>query len=105
MYADGTVVGQDGVVAAQWFLRSAAQGYEPAFLPLARIYLTGDGLPQDFVSAHLWFNIAAARLTGDDQANAVEGRAEVEALMADEQIAEAQRLSLEMQQIQSGTEN
>lgn len=92
MYRAGTVVNQDDVVASDWFRRSAEQGFGPSFLPLARAFLDGNGVPQDFVSAHLWFNIAAARLTGDDQANAVEGRAEVEALMADEQIAEAQRL-------------
>ncbi len=96
MYADGTVVGQDGVVAAQWFRRSAAQGYEPAFLPLARIYLAGDGLPQDFVSAHLWFNIAAARLSdGADREVGTAGRIQVEAQMSQMQVAEAQRLARE----------
>jgi len=55
------------------------------------MYAHGQGVPQDFVSAHMWFNLAAAR----GGKNAEEWRAIVAQLMTLEQIAEAQKLARE----------
>jgi len=94
LYFDGTTVDRDLVEAVGWFQRAAAQGYEPSFLPLARAYFFGQGVPQDFTSAHLWFNIAAARVPNEaDRTLASERRADLEATMSPEQLAEAQRLA------------
>ena len=49
----------------------------------------GHGVPQDYVSAHMWLNLAAAQ--GEEKA--AERRDYVAALMTPEQIAEAQRLA------------
>ena len=54
LYADGTVLEQNLVEAAEWYRRSAEQGFAQSFIPLAQAYLAGEGVPQDFVSAHLW---------------------------------------------------
>ena len=49
------------------------------------------GVPQDYVRAHMWYNLAAAQ--GDE--NGRKYRDDVAAIMTPEQIAEAQRLARE----------
>ena len=39
-----------------------------------------DGVPQDYVQAHMWFNLAASRMTGEDRELAVENRDRAEDL-------------------------
>jgi hypothetical protein len=56
----------------------------------------GAGVPQDFVEAYKWYNLAAARFVhpqGVDRA--VQARDAVAGQMTPEQIAEAQRLTRE----------
>ena len=43
-----------------WFLKAAEQGNADARFHLGRRYFAGDGVPQDIVSAHMWWNLAAA---------------------------------------------
>lgn len=57
------------------------------FYQLGILYSAGGEIPSDYVSAHKWFNIAAAR--GNKEALRL--RREVAAEMSDEQIASAQR--------------
>ena len=38
---------------------------------LGIMYDRGEGVPQDFVQAHLWFNISASRMTGEPRETAV----------------------------------
>ena len=75
---------------SEW--RAAAdQGDARAMLALGQAYVRGLGIPQDYVEAHMWLNLAAAR--GDPQAPA-----ERDALAGDmtaEQRAEAQRQARE----------
>jgi TPR repeat protein len=63
----------------------AAQHY------LGYMYYFGEGVPQDLVRAHMWFNLGAAK--GDLEANAL--RDIVEQRMTPAQIAEAQKLARE----------
>jgi TPR repeat protein len=53
--------------------------------------LGGHGVPQDYVQAHMWFNLAGA----SGNADAVKNRETVAAKMTPEQISEAQRLARE----------
>jgi len=69
----------------------ADQGNISAQFDLGVIYANGHGVPQDFVTAHMWFNLAAA---GGDQ-TAAEYRDAVERSMSSAQIAEAQKLARE----------
>jgi hypothetical protein len=55
------------------------------------MYANGQGVPQDYVAAHMWLNLAAAQ----GNANASESRDIVANRMTPEQIAEAQRLARE----------
>jgi len=52
-------------------------------------------VPQDFVQAHMWYNLAASDLTGDDRELAAKNRDSLAEEMTSEQIAEAQRLARE----------
>ena len=52
-------------------------------------------MPKDYVQAHMWFNIAASRVTGEARESAVSNRDIVAILMTPSQIAEAQRLTRE----------
>ena len=56
-------------------------------------YATGQGVPQDYVQAHMWFNLAASRSTGEVREDAVERRDQIAYEMTPDQLAEAQRLA------------
>ena len=67
-------------------LRSAAEaGDGRAMLALGRLFLKGLGAPQDYVLAHMWFNLAAAR----GGAEAAKERDALAARMTSRQIAAA----------------
>lgn len=62
------------------------------------MYAEGRGVPQDYVQAHKWFNLAASRfpaLEAESRDKAVNSRDFVAARMTTAQIAEAQRLASE----------
>jgi hypothetical protein len=60
---------------------------------LASSYAEGKGVPQDYVLAHMWANLAAASLSGEARDAAVSIRDRVAARMTSEQVGEAQRLA------------
>ncbi|MPZ45282.1 MAG: hypothetical protein GEV05_18185 [Betaproteobacteria bacterium] len=72
-----------------WTRRAALQGERAAQAALGRAYVDGLGVPQDYVHAHMWLNLAAAR--GVDAA--AKQRDEIAGRMTAEQIAEAQKLA------------
>ena len=53
------------------------------------MYAEGEGVPQNYIQAHMWLNLAGAR--GDEDAR--KARDLVKDKMTPEQIAEAQRLA------------
>ena len=60
------------------------------------MYNNGRGVPQDYVRAHMWLNLAAARTpAGEDHDKAVNNRNAVAERMTPAQIAEAQKLARE----------
>ncbi|MCC6532923.1 MAG: SEL1-like repeat protein [Burkholderiales bacterium] len=71
----------------RWTRRAASQGNRPSMEALAVSYHLGTGVPQDFVQAHMWANLAAAR----GSARAHKLRDELAAKMTPEQVAEAQK--------------
>jgi len=75
--------------ALQWTRLAAARGEPNAQATLGRMYLAGTGVPQSFVQAHMWLNLAAAR----GLAQAVKQRDDLAAKMTAEQLAEAQKLA------------
>ncbi len=51
----------DYATALRIFRQFDAQGNVKAQASLGSIFQIGEGVPQDFVLAHLWYNLAAAR--------------------------------------------
>jgi TPR repeat protein len=60
---------------------------------LGASYLRGEGVPQDYVLANMWANLAAASLSGDQREIAVAIRDEAAKKLSAEQLGEAQRLA------------
>ena len=62
---------------------------------LGAMYADGAGVPQDYVEAHMWANMAAAQSSGETRDHWVNNRDLNTAKMTAEQIAEAQRRARE----------
>jgi TPR repeat protein len=58
-------------------------------------YSPGSGIPKDYVEAHKWMSLAAARATGDSQKRFENERDSLARVMTPEQIAEAERRARE----------
>ena len=69
------------------FQQSARAGDGDSQYMLGELYANGQGVNQDFVEAHMWYNLAAAR----DRANAAQARDALARRMTPEQIARAQQ--------------
>ncbi len=83
---------QDDAEAVRLFRKDADQGDTYAQYNLGLIYTVGSGVPQDYVLAHVWLNLAASQ--GDKAATSP--RELVSAKMTPAQIAEAQKLAREL---------
>jgi uncharacterized protein len=86
-------VPQDNTVARQWFEQAAAQEVSQAQVLLATMYALGQGVPQDYVRAYMWSDLAA--VSGDEVM--VLARHLVASRMTPAQVAEAQRLAHQCQ--------
>ena len=78
-----------------WYRKAAEQGYAIAQFNLGFSYDKGKGVPQDYVQAHKWVNVAASRTTGEVAENSRLLRDQLAEKMTASQIAEAQRLARE----------
>jgi TPR repeat protein len=72
---------------------AAAQGAADAQHNLGFLYGRGQGVAQDYIRAHMWYNLAAVK--GD--ADSVKNRDIIAAKMTSQQIAEAQKMARECQ--------
>ena len=70
---------------------AAGQGYASAQVNLGLMYANGEGVPQDYVQAHMWFNLAASK--GNE--NGRKNRDIIAKKMTPVQITEAQRIARE----------
>jgi len=91
MYADGRGVPQDNATAVALYRLAAEEGIAEAQWFLGTMYQFGDGVIQDRVYAHMWYNIAAS--AGNE--NAVELRNRVATRMTTEDISKALQLARE----------
>ena len=75
---------------------AAEQGDGSAQTNLGFMYHYGQGVPQDYLQAHMWYNLAISRFPpGAAHDDAVRNRDFVAKHMTPAQIAEAQRLARE----------
>jgi hypothetical protein len=94
MYMHRHWVPQDYVKATYWLRKAADVGLHRAQLAIGAMYASGrGGLPQDFVTAYMWFDLAASHTVGNLQQMCTEERDRVAENMSAEQIAEAQHLA------------
>jgi TPR repeat protein len=75
--------------AARWFHLAADQGRADAQSNLGSMYAEGEGVPQDFVQALMWFTLSAAQ----NHKEGIENRDKAAGFMAPAQIAQAQKLA------------
>ena len=80
---------QDYKTAYKLWLPLAEQGNASAQVNLGVFYATGQGVPQDYVLAHMWFNLSGSNGYKD----AVTNRNIVEKKMSKQKIEEAQELA------------
>jgi TPR repeat protein len=83
--------------AVRLLAHHAQRGHAPSQYGLGLAYVGGRGVPQDFIQAHLWFNLAAA--SGDEmmRKGGAERREQIARAMTAVQVGEAQRLAREWQ--------
>ena len=92
MYKRGTGVAQDERQAALWFRKAAEQGDAPAQNNLGVMYFNGTGVPKDVVQGYAWLRLPSARALAKARPNLEH----VERALTRSQIAEGQRLSLDL---------
>ena len=78
---------KDYYTALEEFQLSADRGNADAQFMLGYMYASGKAVLQDYIQAHLWFNLSAS--LGNERA--VEAREKIAEVMTPQQIAEAQR--------------
>ena len=83
--------------AAKLFRRvvenSSGAGSPAVAYEVGKLYASGAGVPQDFVEAYKWFNLAATDPVYYGHGDVVDARNAVAAKMTPAQIAEAQQRS------------
>jgi S1-C subfamily serine protease len=95
------LIGTDPTEAAKWCRRAAEQGNAVAQRGLGLCYDVGQGVPQDYIEAYKWLNLAAVQ--GDEDART--SREALSSVMTPDQIAEAQRLAREFKPRREGSAN
>ncbi len=93
MHAEGSGVSKDCAEAVRWYGEAAEQGHARAQFNLGLMNALGRGVPQDYVRAYMWLNLASSRAVADDHAPFADIRDAVASLMTPQQIAEAQALA------------
>ena len=84
-------VAQNSAEAVRWYRKAAEQGDAAAQRFLGGMFDIGQGVPQDYVQAHMWLNLSANQ--GNE--NATSNRDIVEGKMTQAQFDEAQKLARE----------
>ena len=92
MYERGEGVPENDSEAVKWYRKAAEQGDASAQFTLGAMYATGEGVPEDYVMAYAWANLSAAK--GTKEAKDVKDL--LRPKMTAEQVAEAQKLSIEL---------
>ena len=92
MYSNGRGVPEDHAEAAHWIRKAAEQGDALSQHNLGVIYAKGQGVSQDYVQAYAWLDLA--REGGIEEAR--EAQNKLLPFMTSDQVAEAQKLSREL---------
>ena len=103
-YDKGVGVPENDVEAMKWYRKAAEQGDAEAQFNLGYMYANGEGVGRDYVKAYIWANLAAAQ--GGDRivkpeelvggGESIKFKDWLRKKMPAEQVAEAQKLSVEL---------
>jgi TPR repeat protein len=83
------------VEAVKWYRKAADLGHPHAQFNLGSMYAKGQGVPQDYALAYVWFDLAASRFPVSERESANRNRDHVASRMTPAQIAEAQKVARE----------
>ena len=88
MYANGDKgAPEDDNEAVKWYLKAARQGHVDAQFSLGLSYYWGNGVPEDFIAAYVWYSMS--KTSGNE--NASLNIEFIRKMMSNQQIAEGQR--------------
>jgi TPR repeat protein len=94
MFEHGYGEPQVYVTAADLYVQASQQGNTFGQAMLGLMYDKGHGVPQDFILAYKWLNLAAARASKRERGYFLRLRDAVASKMSPTQIAEGQRLAM-----------
>lgn len=80
--------------AAEWYRKAAENGNAQGAYSLGIMYYRGEGIPQDYISAYMWTNIATS-IDSLNRAEHVKGRDSIREVLTQQQIIDGQRLARE----------
>jgi hypothetical protein len=96
---------EDNVEAVKWWRKAAEQGFSQARYELGCAYCNGEGVPQDYVKAYMWFSLAWESKSERNfgvmilpNPSADEQRERIQKFMTLEQVADAERLVREWEE-------
>jgi TPR repeat protein len=90
-YMEGEHTEKNVVAGADWSRKAAEQNHPPGQVQLGWCFEQGCGVPKDYESAYMWFNLAAV----SEMAGAAKFRDDLAKNMTSEEIAQAQKRSRE----------
>ena len=94
MYESGkNGIQADPAQAAKWYAMAAEKGDPRSQFHLGWLYFEGKGVPADPVLGHMWSNLAAAQLSGDERSAAEKQRDYIGSKLNATQLAKAQQLA------------
>jgi hypothetical protein len=83
----------DPAQAAKWYTLAAEKGDPRSQFHLGWLYFEGKGVTADPVLAHMWSNLAAAQLSGEERSAAEKQRDYIGSKLNSTQLAKAQQLA------------
>jgi TPR repeat protein len=96
---------EQGIASAQfnlgvmkWYRKAAEQGHALVQNNLGVLYEVGQGVPQDFARAHMWYSIGVKGSTGDEKKVSMKNRNSVSSQMTAAQIGKAQEMERRCQE-------
>lgn len=94
LHAKGGTGEPEFAEAAAWYRRAAEQNHARAQLGLGSLCFLGLGVAQDYLAAHMWLNMAAAKLPpGQDLDRALALRDRVAKMLTPAHLVEAQSMA------------
>ena len=83
----------DAVQALTWYRLAAERGEPRAQTRLGWMLWEGRGAAQDAIQAHMWSNLAASQLTGEEGERVARARDFIASKLAPDELAKAQELA------------